>query len=412
MNKVLVRVLNDVYCQTNKEGRKLLAPPLIFQKKFWKQTQYRKIETTYNACLIDSSGFFLTGFLPRIKEYCKKKGYELILTGSTTIPPKRNTKSFNAFLAKVKKNLGKEYRSDQLKVQIGFINSAIDYQRGVLLSPTGTGKTTLALGIASNFPKEKVLYMCHTKTLVTQTAKEFEKYGFNVTRVMEGSKDQSGTIVVATRQSLMNMKLEKYGIVMIDEVHHMPDEDCSYGKLLKKINTPLRYGFTATLREKNQQATLAIEGHIGNIVGELTMKKAQKMEILAKPQIRIIRVPKQFLESRKYEDVYDEAVVFSRVRNRLIAKAAYDYTNTGKIVMLFVTRLAHGKEIQRIISSLYKMDVPIIQGETNSEIREDVKQGLFNKTSMILVDFFDDSSSYLIKHFGNRISLYCEKNWL
>jgi len=34
------------------------------------------------------------------------------------------------------------------------------------------------------------------------------------------------------------------------------------------------------------------------------------------------------------------------------------------------------------------------------------------KKEMTLVDFFDESSNYLIKHFGNRICLFSEKGWL
>lgn len=461
MEIINVYILNNVFCKTDKAGKKLLDPCLVYKKTYWKQTQHRKVESSYYYSLIGRKFFFLTGFLPRIEKFCKEKGYTLLIEKPVMVVPPNDQQSFQSFLEKTKNLLGKDFRKNQLEKQASLIKEAIDLKRGVLVSPTGTGKTTLALGIASCFPNKKILYMCHTKTLVTQTSEEFERYGFNVTRVMETSKDQSGNIVVATRQSLINMELKKYDVVMVDEVHHISDENCSYGEILQKIDTPFRFGFTATFDEVKLQARLAIEGNIGQVIGELTMEKAQKMGILAKPKLHIIKVPRQFIESRKYDDVYNEAVVYSRTRNRLIANTVRGYVKENKIVMIYVTKIDHGKEIQRIAKHIFQIDIPMIQGETGSAQREKTKKALLDKrlkcviatvvwkeglniptldviinasggkedlqimqligrglrlsegkTEMILVDFFDDSSYYLIKHFGNRISLYCSKGWL
>jgi len=249
--------------------------------------------------------------------------------------------------------------------------------------------------------------------------------------------------------------------VLAHNCHHISDENCSYGTILQNIDTPLRFGFTATFDEVKLQAKFAIEGNIGQVVGELTMEKAQEMEILAKPKLHILKVPRQFIDSRNYQDVYNEAVVHSRTRNRLIASTIRDYIQNNKIVMVFVTKIDHGKEIQRITKHVFGIDIPMIEGETDSKQREKTKKALLDKrlkcviatvvwkeglniptldviinasggkddlqilqligrglrlsegkSEMILVDFFDDSNNYLIKHFGNRISLYSSKGWL
>jgi len=458
----LVQV-NNIYCQTDQAGRSLLAPCLSYRKSYWKQNQYRKEEMFYDVCLIERNGLLLTGFLPRILKYCSKNGILLNILNQENQPAikKPNQKSLLSFLEKVKKSLGKEYRENQLLKQSELIKSALIAKRGILVSPTGTGKTTLALGIASAFPSSKILYVVHTKSLVTQTSKEFEKYGFKISRVMEGVKDQSQKIVVATRQSLINMKLEKYDVVMVDEVHRLSSADGTYSKILTQINAAYRFGFTATFEETKKVVKLATEGLIGKVVGELTMEKAQEMEILAKPKIKIIKIPKQFLESSGYANVYDEAVVFSKVRNKIIVKLVRNYNKENKIVFIIVTKVEHGKEICRIAKNLYDFDIPFIHGGTPSEERELCKQLLMTKKlktvvttvvwreginipaldvivnasggkddlqivqligrglrlmegkkEMTLVDFFDESSNYLIKHFGNRICLFSEKGWL
>ena len=53
-----------------------------------------------------------------------------------------------------------------------------------------------------------------------------------------------------------------------------------------------------------------------------------------------------------------------------------------------------------------KDDLPIIQ-----LIGRGLRLTLIKKI-MTLLDFFDNSNFHLVKHFGNRISLYCEREWL
>jgi len=464
MKTINIKVLNSVYCRTDSYGKLLLAPAISYKVSKWNQTKYKKVEQIKTITMITRKRFFLTGLLPRVEKYCNRKGYHLNIIKSPELKksnlPEPNIKSFHVFTTKVKKLLGKEYRENQLQKQMEIILSAIKAGRGLLVSPTGTGKTTLALGIASCFPKLKLLYMVHTKTLVTQTAKEFKKYGFKVSEVMEGNKDQSEQIIVATRQSLINMELANYDYVMIDEAHHLSDKDGTYAKILKNIDKP-KFGFTATFKETKDKVKLSIEGIIGQVVGELTMEKAQEMNILAKVKIRILKVPKQFIESRKYEDVYNEAIVDSRVFNKLVVKTTYEYFKKDKIVFIFVTRIEHGYNIQKIASSIYNIKIPYVHGGTPTKEREEIKKKLIerklkfviatvvwkeglniptldaiinasggkddlpivqligrglrlllNKTEMDLVDFFDQSSNYLISHFGNRICLYCEKGWM
>lgn len=463
MKTVNIIQKNNIFCQTDIAGRRLLAPCVSYKKSYWQQGQYKMVEIPYNASMISTNGTFLTGFLPRILKYCTKNNILLNILNQENQPtlPKPNQKSLHTFLKKVQKNLGKEFRENQLLKQKELIEIAIKDKRGVLVSPTGTGKTTLALGIASCFPTCKILYIVHTKSLVTQTMHEFVKYKFNVTDVMEGRKDQSGKIVVATRQSLINMKIENYDVVMVDELHHISKTDSSYGKILSKINSPYRFGFTATFDETKKETKLSIEGLIGKVIGELTMEEAQSMAILAKPRIKIVKIPKQFLESTKYADVYDEAVVFSKSRNKIIAKLVRDFNREDKIVFIIVTKIEHGKEIQKMASSLYGINIPFVHGGTSSEDREVYKKMLITKklkdviatvvwreginipsidviinasggkddlqivqligrglrlskgkTEMMLVDFFDESHNYLVKHFGNRISLFCDRGWM
>lgn len=459
-----IQVINSVYSRTDKIGRRLLAPCLFYRTSFWKKTKYKKIEQQYEKILIDDSGVFLTGFIPRIIEFCERKKIPFEISGWQSPKLEANEKNFQKFLKKVKTILGEDFRPEQLERQVKLIKQAVKSQRGILLSPTGTGKTTLSLGIASLFPKLKVLYLCHTKAIVSQTAVEFKKFGFKTTRILEGGKDQSGNVVVATRQSARLLNLMKYDILMIDEIHKFPDINCEYGKICEQIEAPIRIGFTATMSQ-DPKGVMASEGHIGPVVGEITMKEAEEMDILSKTKLRIVRVPKQFIESKKYNDVHEEAIVTSRVRNRLIAEVANDYVKNGMSVLIFITKIKHAENIVKIGKKIFNLKIqPIVSSgklNSNADEKEQIKQDFKDKkimcvvsssvwkegvnipsldviiladigkkdpaviqaigrgkrktarkTVMIVVDLFDDCSTHLIKQFGYRITLYSQLGWL
>jgi len=467
---VKVCIENPVTCKTDKAGRMELAPCLRFETTWWKKTSYRMKEMRSFKSLISRKGEFLAGLIPRVVNYCKLKNIPLELYGWDLNKPRfeADEKNLGKFLKQVKKFLGKDFRQEQLDLQEKLIRLAIEHQRGVLLSPTGTGKTNLALGIASSFPKTKLLYLCHTKAIVVQTAAEFKKFGFKTTRILEGHKDQSGNIVVATRQSIINIpegELKKYGILMIDEIHHFSDtDDCEYAQISRRIMAPMRFGFTAKLTGK-PRADLASEGHIGPVIGELTMDKAEEMGILAKTKLRIVCVPKQFLENNTYDNVHDEAIVNSRVRNRLIVSIAEEYIKQGMSVLIFVTQVAHLENLINIAKTLHGFKIVGVTSSgkyaTNADEKEQIKKDFQNKkflcavttsvwneginipslnvailadvgkkdykvlqvvgrgkrktnekSEMVVVDFFDDCSTHLIKQFGYRIAFYSECGWL
>lgn len=35
-----------------------------------------------------------------------------------------------------------------------------------------------------------------------------------------------------------------------------------------------------------------------------------------------------------------------------------------------------------------------------------------NKDTVLIYDFFDNSMSWFVEHFGNRFSMYCESGWV
>jgi len=283
-------------------------------------------------------------------------------------------------------------------------------------------------------------------------------------------------ITVATRQSFKKLADELghlYDLVLVDEVHHIKkfysskkDDNgryllSEYPSILKKVYAEYRYGLTATM-EKDKQAVLAVESFIGPIIGEYTVEEGIKDGVMSKPRLVIEKLPLSYTikNLRTYEEVYEFGIVKNLTRNRMIIDAIKKYNDQGLSVLVFINHIIHGELLERMARS-QGLDTRLVNGETESSLRMEIKEQLTKKeissaisstvwtegvniptlnvvlnaadgksmvrtlqlvgrglrtsegkTELIIHDFFDPSHKFLISHFGERISLYCDKGWL
>jgi len=145
MGKPTLRILDSVHCKANKYARPLILPALAYKTTSWRRGRYgKKNDTIVKSHLITgrtgTAGMFFTGLLPRIKKHCKKRGHKIRIIGREerirpTQPPKLK---------------GIVFRPDQLEA----LKEAHRRRRGLIIFPTGSGKTIIALGIISMFEDE------------------------------------------------------------------------------------------------------------------------------------------------------------------------------------------------------------------------------------------------------------------
>ena len=445
--KINIEILNSIECKACELGRKFLKPHMYITKEFWRRGLYgRMIKKTYPYFLVDKEGYFLTGFIPRVKKICDDSNIEITWSGQVPILNERAPSL-----------TGIEFRPDQ----VSLISSAIEKKRGVLKAPTGSGKTILALGIVSSFPDIKILYLAHTISICGQVAKEFEKYGYNVGRIYGGKTETYSQITVATRQSLIKLPISEYNwkLVILDEVHHLSSFKGQYADIFMKVNAPIKIGMTATL-PTSEEAKMSVEGFIGPVIGNLSIQEAGELEILAKPKIQLVKVPGRTTDLRKYADIYQSEIVENRNRNRLILEIVKEKIDIGHTVLILVTKILHGKLLQEMAEEIFEIDVEYLCGASEAEERELVKEALIkkqkkcviataiwregvdlpslncvinacggkseimtlqilgrglrktdDKSEVVIVDFLD-TARYLAEHTITRLGIYVENGWL
>lgn len=126
---------------------------------------------------------------------------------------------------------------------------------GCLALHTGFGKTVLALHLIKHFGV-RCLWLSHTNQLLTQLSERAVSFlGVDVGDLTTDDFGGSSPIVTCTIQSLLRRDipsnvLDSFGLLIIDEVHHMSAP--SFSQAFHKIGgIPITIGLSATLERKD-----------------------------------------------------------------------------------------------------------------------------------------------------------------
>jgi superfamily II DNA or RNA helicase len=457
---VKIRIVNPLECKVARKHAKLIKPAISFPAEFWRQTfkgreriQYEKTCWMYKGK--DEFSFY-RGHLPRIIRHLKNEKILFKLMMEDEISKEIDVKTAP--------DLG---RYEERDYQIDMLKAAVKGKRGIIVAPTGTGKTIMQIGVLSVFKQYPVLILAHTIDIVQQTADKLSAEGYEV-ETLGGGQTFSGCfsspVVVSTVQSFKKvpMKHRTFVVIMVDETHHVSKFEGQYSDVLTSMLSPVRLGFTATMYDEKTEAYFAATGLLGPVIKKMTIHEAADKEILAKPIIRFLRVPKndRIRRIRKYDEVIMEGVVHNLTRNNIIVDKAIEEHEKGAVILIFVTQIDHGENLQHIFSTK-GLEVPFVQGSMQSKQRMKVKKNLEskkkriaiatvtwkegidipsitvvinasggkseigvlqsigrglrrkgNKTTVTIYDVFDQSNPFLIDHFGERLLLYMENNWI
>lgn len=249
--------------------------------------------------------------------------------------------------------------------------------------------------------------------------------------------------------------------ILVHNCHHVADIKSEYAYVLSKTPAPIRLGLTATIPREGE-AYLTAVGLIGPILEEMTINKGAELGILAKPTIKILRVPKNYdmAQMRVYHEVYDMGVVRNLARNILIAKTAKKHVDADETVLIMINILDHGYLILEQLKAM-GVDAEFVHGATDGESRNKLKHALNeghikcvicssvwtegvnipnlnavicasggkseiktlqsigrglrktkDKDAVYIYDFLDTSHKFLIEHFGERMICYSENDWI
>lgn len=347
------------------------------------------------------------GLLPYVVSFCKDRDYECIVSEDFKPVQKYGNDSGYALAKMLKTKF--ELRDYQNEAFVEALNS----ERRVLLSPTGSGKSFIIYLLTQWHIAQdrRVLIVVPTTSLVHQMSSDFVEYNngdlMDIHKIMAGAeKDIPNKIVVTTWQSIYKLKKEwfnQFDVVVGDECHLFK------AKSLTSIMTKLdqckyRYGFTGTL-DGTATHRLVLTGLFGSVKKVVSTSELMEQQVLAPLKIKgiVLEYPKEFRKLLKGKTYPEEMsfLVGIKARNDFICNLAKSLKGNTLILFQYVEK--HGKILHPILQAGNK-EVYFVHGGVNATVREDIRKIVEeSENNIVLASYGVFSTGVNIRNLHNII---------
>ena len=244
-------------------------------------------------------------------------------------------------------------------------------KRGVIVLPTGSGKTVIAMAAISHINAPAIVVV-PTLDLMEQWRANLQKEFDVEVGICGGGETNLKAITVSTYDSAYIRAEElgnKFALVIFDEVHHLPAP--SYSQIAELFATPFRMGLTATYVREDEGHEL-LPRLVGNVVYEL------ETDDLAGTHLSHYTLEKMFVElevdeQTEYEENYEVFKSFLR-RKRVRLRSPRDFQRfimrTGTDPDARQALLARNKALDIALNSSSKIQAlqKLLANNTNEKI--------------------------------------------
>jgi superfamily II DNA or RNA helicase len=296
--------------------------------------------------------------------------------------------------------------------QLQAIVHAINNQRCVVISPTGSGKSLIIYVLLRYLlsvlkPDRKILILVPTVGLVNQMESDFFDYSKADTswstkkyihKISAGAeKDTNKQVIVSTWQSVYKLPkqwFDQFDVMFFDECHQAKAESINMiGQKMTKAW--FRIGTTGTL-DQAQAHRLSIEGILGPAIQFIQTKNLMNKGLLAKLGIDCIVLnyteqEKELLKKQKYPDEL-KWIISNKRRNEFIKELALN--TKGNTLILFNYVEDHGKPLTALLQAAgSNRKIYFISGKTEADAREYIRRVVDSEKDAILVASYGTTSA-------------------
>lgn len=373
--EIVVDTLNSKIITDNNELLKALSTLYTFKVKGAEFTPaYRKRVWDGKISFIKENGVFKTGLLNLILSDLKKINCEPKLT-----------------FKQLKENLEIEIPDNYLSeytlfpFQKELLKNALNQQRAILSSPTGSGKTIIIAGIVKAFEFDTITILFNSTQLVKQTYEFLRSCGFGNLGINFGGGYEKGKIMLSTIHSLdkiVDTHVVQSKVLIVDEVHEFSNGKRALNAVNSFPNAKFRFGLTATV-PNDKIPYLNLVGAFGPTIIADTTSNLVNQGFLTKPEIHMHKMPTSDLLEGSYPEVYDTKVVHGDYRNNKILSLVNEIkTQPNARVLILVRSIAHGKILQKLI----KENCYFLEGADNLKERyKFISKFVKNKNTSVLI---------------------------
>ncbi len=274
------------------------------------------------------------------------------------------------------------------QLQKPAVKSCLSKDFGLLESPTGSGKTAMALYMIAA-RKQPTLIVVHTKELLNQwldRIEQFLKISREDTGIIGSGQFKVGKkVTVAMIQTLVKRAddVAPYiGYLILDECHRAPA--MQYVKAVEAFDSKYMTGLTATPWRRDGLSKV-IFWHIGDVSGRIDKQDLLENGNLCQAEVKWIKTEFNTLvnASENYSKALSE-LTEDESRNQLISDTVAANNGTG-ISLILSDRRSHCQAIQDTLLSENQIKAEILTGTTTPKDRERIIQDLQHNRCKYLV---------------------------
>ena len=399
-DKIIVEKVNEVFIKLKCDMSQTLeirqyftcyAPNFQFHPKFRAKIWDGKL------CFYDyRTNTLPIGLLPKLAKFAKQFDYEL---------------DFQFDLSKMSNNISIDDLSDYLdKVfkdiditprdyQLDAIHKSLTNKRGIVLSPTGSGKSLIIYSMIRFLlgMNKKTMLVVPNISLVEQMYSDFKSYGWDnidnhVTKLYNGVKpDFNKEILITTWQSIYKKQesfFKDYEALLIDETHQA--KSLSIQTIAKKsVNAEYRIGLTGTLPTEDSDI-FNIYGYLGPVIFKQKTKELQKLGVLSDISIvnLLLQYPEEMVKLNKQRPYVEEVETITTYANRnKVFKYIFDKIEDKQNSVVLCHKIEHLKAIEEyLLENLNdKYSVYVIYGAVKPVERERIRHLMDQEENLILL---------------------------
>ena len=312
-------------------------------------------------------GSFPIGFLWRAAMFLRNRDYEVRVTEKRKKPfviPEDAVPKFTGVL--------RPYQEEALQ-------RILRRNHGIIDMGTGSGKTVLALALIAA-RKHHTFVLVPTVELVNDwlyKARNFLRFPGNNHMVgyASGRQYDMSTINIAniatvhkalTGRTKQPKTLAKYkaiqheymnaDMLIVDECHHASTK--TWIDTIMTSNAYYRYGFTATLDMRHDQADMQYYGLLGERIVKISLSELIRAGDVSPALVKFKRWGNRYVQRPAkwtgVNGVEDQLIVYNHARNQLIANDAWEaWIGHGRRVMVMIRRIDHGELLFDIVKKLH-----------------------------------------------------------
>ena len=414
-SEITVQKLNSVYLHITAEAdiRRELSDYFSFEVPGYRFTpQFRNRVWDGKIRLYSyATGQLYVGLYPYLVEWCNRKNVDIKENNEISTFTTHTAADIQALIDSYDISITpRDYQFEAFKF-------ALENERGLILSPTASGKSLIAYMLIRHYLNvidNNILIIVPTTSLVEQLYKDFKSYGYdvenNVSRNYHGYEiEEDKRVVISTWQSLYKLPktfFADFGAVIGDEAHLF--KAVSLTKIMTKlVDCKYRIGMTGTL-DDSKTHKLVLQGLFGQVNKVVSSKELIEKKQLADLKIICLVLKYNEQDSKSIRGVkYHEELEFiaqNEQRNKYIRNLALALN--GNTLCLFQLVEKHGQHLYKLIKEKADKDrkVFFVYGGTDTSTREEIRAITEREENAIIVASYGTFSTGInIRNLHNII---------